>query len=604
MRAAVLSMDVVLSIIPQSTVPPAQTDPRVLVVDGASHLADKVRDALEQAGCRVHVCQDAEPVAHLIEMLMPDLVLIDAHTTTGSGFELCGELRATETARQIPILIASTDLSEATVSRGLLCGADDVVSADRRLVELQARVRVQLRNKRDRDRLVRIKVERDSYQLEARVDALTNIPNRRTFDARMVKACRAEGPFALLFVDIDHFKSVNDKHGHDAGDKVLQAVAQSLYRGKRIDDTCARYGGEEFVIMLPNVDVDQAKALAEAHRKGIEKLAVAPWLSAGQITASFGLVMRDATETDPGRICHRADEALYTAKKQGRNRVVQASDAKKTAVTPDKIEAFLLKQLATGRAGLPLLPEAAHEALRLAEDPRTDVGRIAKLVDRDPALAARFVALAGSAVYSGRVRPTNTTAALVRIGLHTARDLLLQVVYERVHEKLPIFAEEVAASFARSVRTAVAARSLARRIAPGYDLAYLCGLLHDIGEARIYRILAELPEAAALKNEVEVLVRRHHQAAGADVARVWKLPADILTTCGAHHDVPIEHAATPVRIVIGAGALLRLGDSATDADGESPDLDLLRRLGVSSGVAMQLVEALKVEWAKDKPNDD
>ena len=274
---------------------------------------------------------------------------------------------------------------------------------------------------------------------------------------------------------------------------------------------------------------------------------------------------------------------------------------KPSDVTPDKLEAFLLKQLATGRAGLPLLPEAAHEALRLAEDPRTDVGRIAKLVDRDPALAARFVALAGSAVYSGRVRPTNTTTALVRIGLHTARDLLLQVVYERVHEKLPLFGEEVAASFARSVRMAVAARALARRIAPGYDLAYLCGLLHDIGEARIYRILAELPEAANLKPEVEELVRRHHEAAGADVARVWKLPADILTTCASHHDVPIEHAPTPVRIVIGAAALVRLADAPpVDADGESPELDLLRRLGVSSGSALLIIDALRVEWTKDK----
>jgi putative nucleotidyltransferase with HDIG domain len=357
--------------------------------------------------------------------------------------------------------------------------------------------------------------------------------------------------------------------------------------------------------MLPNVDVDQAHGIAEEHRKAIERLAVAPWLSAKQITASFGLVMRDASETDPARICHRADEALYVAKKTGRNRVVRASDAKTIDVTPDKLEAFLLKQLATGRAGLPLLPEAAHEALRLAEDPRTDVGRIAKLVDRDPALAARFVALAGSAVYSGRVRPTNTTAALVRIGLHTARDLLLQVVYERVHEKLPLFNEEVGASFARSVRTAVAARSLARRITPGYDLAYLCGLLHDIGEARIYRILAELPEAAALRPEVDALVRRHHEAAGADVARVWKLPADILTTCASHHDVPIEHAPTPVRIVMGASALVRIAETVpTDVDGESPDLDLLRRLGVSSGIAMQLVEALKIEWAKDKPQTD
>lgn len=578
------------------------TDPSVLIVDGTSCLATKLREALEQAGCKVHVCKEGQPARAMVEMLLPDLVLIDANTSSGSGFELCGELRATDAARQIPILIASSDLSEQTVSRGLLCGADDVVSADHRLMELQARVRVQLRNKRDRDRLMTMRVERDSYQIEARIDALTGIPNRRTFDARMTKVCRSESDFSLLFVDIDHFKQVNDRHGHDAGDKVLQAVAQALYGGKRSSDTVARYGGEEFVILLPSTDIDDAFAIGDEHRRSIERLAVHPWLDAGQITASFGLAVRDPSDSDPTRICHRADAALYEAKRGGRNRVMRASSARKNNVTPDKVEAFILKQLATGRAGLPLLPEAAQEALRLAEDPLTDVGKIAKLVDRDPSLAARFVALAGSAVYSGRVRPTNTTTALVRIGLHAARDLLLQVVYERVHEKLPLFGAEVAASFARSVRTAVAARMLAKRIAPTFDLAYLCGLLHDIGEARLYRILAELPEAEHLPEEVAKLVQRHHEAAGAEVARVWKLPADILTACEKHHDVPVERAPVPVRLVMGAAALVGLADSPVEAlrDSKNEHVVLLGKLGVSSGIATLLLDALRVEWAKDQ----
>ncbi|MEO8877071.1 MAG: diguanylate cyclase [Polyangiaceae bacterium] len=590
-----------VSIFPQS-LPPVLSDPSVLIVEGLSGLGPKLREALEQAGCKVHMCADGQPAAGMVEMLMPDLVLIDADMSSGTGFELCGELRATDAARQIPILIASNDLSEQTVSRGLLCGADDVVAVDRRLMELQARVRVQLRNKRDRDRLMAMRLERDSYQIEARIDALTGIPNRRTFDARMTKMFRSESDFSLLFVDIDHFKKVNDQHGHDAGDKVLQAVAQCLYGAKRSSDTVARYGGEEFVIMLPSTDGDDAFAIAEEHRTSVEKLAVQPWLDSGKISISIGLAVRERGDTDPARICRRADEALYEAKRSGRNRVMRGPRSPKSDVTPDKVEAFILKQLATGRAGLPLLPEAAQEALRLAEDPHTDVGKIGKLVDRDPSLAARFVALAGSAVYSGRVRPTNTTTALVRIGLHAARDLLLQVVFERVHEKLPLYGKEVAESFARSVRTAVAARMLAKRIAPTYDLAYLCGLLHDIGEARLYRILAELPEAQHLGDAVSAIVQRHHEAAGAEVARVWKLPGDILTACEKHHDVPIERAPMPVRIVMGAAALVGVAEGSAEEmqDTDNPHLILLQKLGVSQGVVQLLAENVRIEWEKSQ----
>ncbi len=573
----------------------------MLIVDGMSGVADRIQSALEQAGCDVYVCKDSQPVVEIVHRAVPDLVIIDVQTSSGSGFELCGELRAIEDARHVPILIASEELSEQTVTRGLLCGADDVVAADRRPAELQARVRVQLRNKRDRDRLMRLRTERDTYQIAATVDALTGIPNRRTFDTKLSDAFRESRCDAMLFIDVDHFKKVNDKLGHDVGDKVLVAVADALYRGKRKGDLCARYGGEEFVILLPNTGAEDALAIAEGHRRAIEKLAVSPWLAPGKISVSVGVALRDASDGDPSAFRRRADEALYDAKRSGRNRVVLSKATAPSRVTPDKVEAYLQKQLSTGRAGLPLLPAAAEEALRLAGDPRTDIGRIARLVDRDPALAARFVALAGSAAYSGRVRPTTTTGALVRMGLHTARDVLLQVVYERANEKLPAFGEQVARSFQRSVHAAIAARTLASHIHPSYDLAHLCGLLHDIGEARIYRILAGMPEAKRMPaREVEELVRRHHGAAGADVARAWALPPDIAVACEEHHAGQVERAPKAVRIVMGADALTRLADLPIDVarDEENADVKLLVRLGLSAPAVPILVGSVREETAR------
>jgi diguanylate cyclase (GGDEF)-like protein/putative nucleotidyltransferase with HDIG domain len=590
-----------ISVIPRSSLPPAEPAvPRVLVVDGGSQLVPRLRDALESF-CEVHVCHDSEPVAEVIHMLAADLVLLDLRASAGSAFELCGELRATDAGSGVPILLVGDDsLDEQTVTRGLLCGADDVlVSAQHRVLELQARVRVQLRNKRDRDRLRRVRAERDNYRLEATLDALTGIPNRRTFDRKLTSVCREDARCALLFVDVDHFKRINDALGHDVGDKVLQAVAQCLDRARRPTDIVARYGGEEFVLVLRDVDARLARDEAERIRASVEKLTVPPWLRAGTITVSVGLTLRTAEDTDPSRLCKRADEALYEAKRRGRNRVVErwADDeaVERPSTSMSELEAYLLKQIATGRAGLPLLPEAAQEALRLAEDPSTDIARIAKLVDRDPPLAARFVALAGSAAYSSGLKPTSTHAALVRVGLQASRDLLLQVVYERASTTLPTFRSEVAKCFDRSVRAAHAARHLARVLSPAYDLAYLCGLLHDIGEARVYRILAEAPASAKLRRDaVETLVQRHHGLAGAEVARAWNLPTDIVHACEQHHG-PLERAPLAVRLVMGADALERLSQHTTVAcrDASNPDVALLLRLGVPAPTVGLLVEGMR-----------
>jgi diguanylate cyclase (GGDEF)-like protein len=200
---------------------------------------------------------------------------------------------------------------------------------------LRARVRVQLRNKRYRDALQRVRGEREAFRRQAAVDALTGLLNRRSLaDVISEKVLTGES-FAVLFVDIDHFKSINDKFGHAAGDDVLKAVAECLKRGMRLGDYCGRYGGEEFVMVAPAFMTDQAYTLAERHRNAIASLRHPELPDQQQVTVSIGAALFEAEggETSDD-LLERADAALYMAKTTGRNRTVLAHEPRPLTMNP------------------------------------------------------------------------------------------------------------------------------------------------------------------------------------------------------------------------------------------------------------------------------
>ncbi len=166
--------------------------------------------------------------------------------------------------------------------------------------------------------------------LEARlgIDFLTGAPMRGIFERKLeylLMSIRGERPerraesvveLSLAFVDIDHFKSVNDIHGHAVGDKVLKSVAELLMGSARESDLVARWGGEEFVVLMPGASADVAARAAEDVREKLQELRF-PFL----VTASFGIASSKDT-TDEKTLCSFADKALYQAKRLGRNRVV------------------------------------------------------------------------------------------------------------------------------------------------------------------------------------------------------------------------------------------------------------------------------------------
>ena len=185
-----------------------------------------------------------------------------------------------------------------------------------------------------RARLVEAKSESAQLQASlhkaetlATVDGLTNLPNRRRFQDSLsehVAACHREHtPLCLVMADLDHFKAVNDKHGHLAGDAVLKTFATLLSRGIRSTDVAARYGGEEFALILPKTPLGSASSVAESLRRTVVET---NWIGAnskqriGRVTASFGVAEIREDET-VDELIDRADQKLYEAKRKGRNRV-------------------------------------------------------------------------------------------------------------------------------------------------------------------------------------------------------------------------------------------------------------------------------------------
>ncbi len=179
-------------------------------------------------------------------------------------------------------------------------------------------------------RLGRLRRQRDEMQVLAETDALTGLPNRRAGLRRLGELFQAarEGsvPLSVAFVDIDHFKTINDDHGHDAGDRVLVAAAQALTGTVRGPGDAARMGGEEFLVLLPGVEGAAALRRMEALRTRLASRGAALGIDGLQLTASIGVATLARGDADASVLLRRADAAMYAAKRAGRDRV-QAAEA-------------------------------------------------------------------------------------------------------------------------------------------------------------------------------------------------------------------------------------------------------------------------------------
>ena len=254
-----------------------------------------------------------------------DLVIVSLGLQNFDGLRLCSQVRSLERTRNVPILAVAEADNNARLVRGLEIGVNDYLIRPVDKNEMLARVRTQIKKKRYTERL------RDNANKSiemAITDALTGLNNRRYMEthlASLVEQAASRGkPIAVLVVDIDYFKAVNDGHGHDAGDDVLREFALRIRKSIRNIDLACRYGGEEFVIVMPETDMAVATMVAERLRRRIasEPFSIQQGARNLEVTISIGIAALGAPGDNAAAILKRADQALYRAKRDGRNRVV------------------------------------------------------------------------------------------------------------------------------------------------------------------------------------------------------------------------------------------------------------------------------------------
>jgi len=315
----------------QRDLPAVERKGRILVVDDSLAVRREVARTLFGSGGYEVVGESADGFAALKATVdvRPDVVLCDLNMPHCDGAQFLRMKKARTQLDEIAVIILTSDDDLTRKIFLLEQGADDFVAKPFHPRELLARVRIHFRLRLAQEQL-RAANER-LYDL-ACTDSLLGIFNRRHFDlsleAEVARHVRYGSPFGLVLLDVDHFKQVNDRHGHATGDAVLTAIAATLKKHVRRADVVARYGGEELGVLLPNTGRVGALILAERLRVAVEEILHLDARGfAFQVTASLGVAVVDASEPalTARAMINRSDRALYAAKRGGRNRVVVGS---------------------------------------------------------------------------------------------------------------------------------------------------------------------------------------------------------------------------------------------------------------------------------------
>jgi len=289
--------------------------PLVLVVeddeDAREVLQELLRDQYD-----VEAVGDGESAVKRAKELLPDLVLLDLFLPGLDGFGALTGLRRDPKTAEVPVIFLSAQGDAETKSQGLSLGAADYLAKPFSAQELMARV----------DRTLKLTAQKEHFRALAQTDGLTGLPNFRSFHARLeeevARADRYAHPLSCTMVDLDGLKEINDRLGHAAGNRAILALADAVREELRDTDFAARYGGDEFVVLLPQTTAAAAGLFAERLRRRLLEVSQAAGLP---VRASIGVAALSPDEVGASDaaedLLRRADEALYKAKRSGRDRV-------------------------------------------------------------------------------------------------------------------------------------------------------------------------------------------------------------------------------------------------------------------------------------------
>jgi two-component system cell cycle response regulator len=308
---------------------------KVLIADDSATSRAMLRASLARWGYEVIVAEDGAAAWEILARPdAPPMAILDWVMPHLTGPEVCKKVRETRREPYTYILLLTSKNSKDETVEGLEAGADDYIVKPFDQQELSVRLRA---GKRIIDLQLSLMDAREELREKANRDLLTKLPNRAaimaTLEHEIARCHRDRRSVGVALLDIDHFKKVNDTYGHFAGDAVLRETGARLKNSMRAYDQVGRYGGEEFLVVLPNCEMEQAINQAERMRIRLQESKILA--DAGieiPVTASFGVTISDLSDRSPDLFIRVADEALYRAKANGRNRVESLlfSDADKS----------------------------------------------------------------------------------------------------------------------------------------------------------------------------------------------------------------------------------------------------------------------------------
>ena len=302
--------------------PPAGPPMRVLAAEDNPVFQSMLKTMLTKWGYQAVVARSGTEAWRILQSPdAPRLAVLDWMMPGMDGVEICRAIRVANREPYIYILLLTARTESQDLIEGMDAGADDYLTKPFNAHELRVRLHA---GRRILDLQEELLKAREALREQATHDGLTGLLNRNsileTLDDELSRATRAGQPVSVLMADLDRFKSINDCHGHLAGDAVLREAASRLKSAARRYDSVGRYGGEEFLIVLPGCDASHAAVQGERMR---EAIGATPFLTPSQpvpVTASLGVAC--SSNCAPGALVRKADDALYAAKAKGRNQVL------------------------------------------------------------------------------------------------------------------------------------------------------------------------------------------------------------------------------------------------------------------------------------------